>query len=103
MLIILVARSQHLPSLENAIVLNEFEIAGYSVSRVALICDKPPPDSPDFIVEATIDHRYCPECFKSGKFNRLPRQNKSGWCVTHQDKNPERTKRKLKSTNRGQI
>ena len=96
MLIILLARSQNLPSLENAIALEQFEIDVHSVSRVALICDKSPPDSPDYTIEAIIDPRYCPECFKEGKFNRLPGQNKSGWCWAHQDKNPARAKRKLK-------
>ena len=102
MLIILVTRSQYLSSLENAIVLNELEIAGIPVYRMALLCDKQPPDNPNYTVEAIIQDRYCPECFKSGKFNRLPGQNKSGWCWEHQDKNPARTKRK-QSKNRGQI
>ena len=109
MLIILLTRSQNLPSLESAIAdshdwddwaiidLQEFEINGQPVNRVALICDNPPPDSPDFTIEAIIDHRYCPECFKEGKFNRLPGQNKSGWCWPHQDKNPARARRKLKN------
>ena len=96
MLIILLTRSQHLPALESAIALEQFEIAGIPVYRTALICDKPPPDSPDFTVEAIINYRYCPECFKLGKFNQLPGQNKSGWCWPHQDKNPARARRKLK-------
>jgi hypothetical protein len=110
MLIVAVIRSDRLSLLQEAIAernkvsptewgifeLERFDIAGIAVSRIALLCDELPPEDKAIAIEAIIQDRYCPECFKSGKFNRLPGQNKSGWCWEHQDKNPERTIRKRK-------
>jgi hypothetical protein len=77
--------------------LMRFNIAGTPVSRIALLCDQPPPPFAEVAIEAVIDEcRYCPICFAEGTFRQLPPQNKSGYCTQHQDRNPLRSERKRK-------
>lgn len=111
MIVIAVVRSHRLPQLKEAIAnlnktqsppwaifeLERDDIAGIPISRIALLCDSLPLDGYEIAIEGVIQEgRYCPTCLEQGKFNALPPHNKSGWCAKHQDKNPERTKRKRK-------
>jgi hypothetical protein len=82
-----------------ASVVGRFDIAGISITRLALISTEPPPEELEIPIEFSMpipEARYCPECYANGELMRLPPQNRSGWCARHQDKNPERLKRKLK-------
>lgn len=82
-----------------ASVVGRFDIAGISITRLALISTEPPPEELEIPIEFSMpipESRYCPECFGEGNFNPLHPHNKSGWCNKHREKNPERTKRKLK-------
>lgn len=110
MLIICVVRSHRLPLLQEAIAernkvspvpwgifeLERLDLAGIPVSRIALLCDEEPPPDCDIAIEAIIQDKYCVECLKQGKFNRLQSHNLSGYCYPHREKNPERLNRKRK-------
>lgn len=110
MLVVAVIRSERLPLLQEAIAehnqfakipwgcseLERFRLGDITVSRIALVTDKPPPDDKEMAIEAVIDQDYCAECLKSGIFKKLKSHNHRGYCFVHRDKNPERTARKLK-------
>ena len=108
MIIICSVHSHRLPLLQEAIVkrnkvspvpwgifeLERLDISGVPVSRIALLCDEEPPPDKEIAIEAIIRDRYCAECLKQGVFNKLQKNNHSGWCYKHQDKSPERKHRK---------
>ena len=75
--------------------LQDYSLSGIALTRVALICDKPPEiivkKEINFSVEATISEaKYCNACLVLGKFTALNSRNNSGYCLEHRELDPKR-------------
>lgn len=92
-------RERDFPVPWQLIELEQFDISGILIARVALVCTEMPLKVGlewDFDpIESLIpDTRYCPECLKEDKFTLLPPQNKSGYCSKHRESDPVRKEKK---------
>ena len=76
----------------NLVKLQDYSLSGIALTRVALICDKPPKiKGINFSVEASIpETRYCVACLVLGKFTLLNARNSSGYCLEHREIDPKR-------------
>jgi hypothetical protein len=75
--------------------LQDYSLSGIGLTRVALICDKPPQiiakKGINFSTEAIIpETKYCDACLVLGKFTALNARNKSGYCLEHRELDPKR-------------
>jgi hypothetical protein len=75
--------------------LQDYSLSGIALTRVALICDKPPQiiakKGINFSTEAVIpETKYCVACLVLGKFTALNTRNKSGYCLEHRELDPKR-------------
>jgi hypothetical protein len=72
--------------------LQDYSLSGIALTRVALICDKPPQIiAKKGITEAIIpETKYCVACLVLGKFTALNTRNKSGYCLEHRELDPKR-------------
>lgn len=76
----------------NLIKLQDYSLSGIALTRVALICDKPPKiKGINFSVEVSIpETKYCVACLAIGKFTALNSRNSSGYCLEHRELDPKR-------------
>lgn len=79
----------------NLVKLQDYFLSGIPLTRVALICDKPPEiirkQGINFSLEASIpETRYCVACLVLGKFTPLNSRNSSGYCLEHREFDPKR-------------
>jgi hypothetical protein len=75
--------------------LQDYSLSGIALTRVALICDKPPQiiakKGINFSTEAVIpETKYCVACLVLGKFTPLNTRNNSGYCLEHRELDPKR-------------
>jgi len=75
--------------------LQDYFLSGIALTRVALVCDKPPEiikkKGINFSTEAIIpETRYCVACLVLGKFTALNSRNCSGYCFEHREIDPKR-------------
>lgn len=75
--------------------LQDYSLSGIALTRVALICDKPPEiiekKGINFFTEAIIpETKYCAACLLLGEFTALNSRNNSGYCLEHRELNPKR-------------
>lgn len=79
----------------NLVKLQDYSLSGISLTRVALICGKPPEiiekKGINFFTEAIIpETKYCAACLLLGKFTPLNIRNNSGYCLEHRELDPKR-------------
>jgi hypothetical protein len=79
----------------NLVKLQDYSLLGIPLTRVALICHKPPQiiakKGINFSVEISIpETRYCDACLVLGKFTALSSRNCSGYCLKHRELDPKR-------------
>jgi hypothetical protein len=79
----------------NFVKLQDYSLSSITLTRVALICDKPPEiiakKEINFSTEAIISEtKYCAACLVLGKFTPLNTRNKSGYCLEHRELDPKR-------------
>ena len=76
----------------NLVKLQDYSLSGIALTRVALICDKPPKiKGINFSVEVSIpETKYCVACLALGKFTALNSRNNSGYCLEHRELDPKR-------------
>jgi len=75
--------------------LQDYSLSGITLTRVALICDKPPQiiakKGINFSTETIIpETKYCAACLVLGKFTALNARNNSGYCLEHRELDPKR-------------
>jgi hypothetical protein len=75
--------------------LQDYSLSGIALTRVALICDKPPQiiakKGINFSTEAIIpETKYCAACLVLGEFTALNTRNNSGYCLEHRELDPKR-------------
>jgi hypothetical protein len=75
--------------------LQDYSLSGIGLTRVALICDKPPQiiakKGINTETEAVIpETKYCVACLVLGKFTALNARNNSGYCLKHRELDPKR-------------
>jgi hypothetical protein len=83
-----------LQKLHTLVKLQDYSLS-VGLTRVALICDKPPEiiakKGINFSTEAIIpETKYCAACLVLGKFTALNTRNKSGYCLEHRELDPKR-------------
>lgn len=79
----------------NLVKLQDYFLSGILLTRVALVCDKPPEiirkQGINFSLEASISEtRYCVACLILGQFTALNSRNSSGYCLEHREFDPKR-------------
>jgi hypothetical protein len=84
-----------LQKLYTLVKLQDYSLSGIILTRVALICDKPPQiiakKGINFSTEAVIpETKYCVACLVLGKFTALNARNNSGYCLEHRELDPKR-------------
>jgi hypothetical protein len=75
--------------------LQDCSLSGIALTKVALICDKPPEiiakKGINFSTETIIpETKYCAACLVLGKFTALNARNNSGYCLEHRELDPKR-------------
>ena len=75
--------------------LQDYSLSGIALTRVALVCDKPPEiikkKEINFSLEASIpETKYCAACLVLGEFTALNTRNNSGYCLEHRELDPKR-------------
>jgi hypothetical protein len=75
--------------------LQDYSVSGIALTKVALICDKPPEiiakKGINFSTETIIpETKYCAACLVLGKFTALNTRNNSGYCLEHRELDPKR-------------
>lgn len=81
----------------NLVKLQNYLLLGIALTRVALVCDKPPEiikkREIDFFLEASVpETKYCVACLVLGNFTPLNSRNSSGYCLEHRELDPKRKK-----------
>jgi hypothetical protein len=84
-----------LQKLYTLVKLQDYSLSGIALTRVALICDKPPgiiaKKGINFSTEAIIpETKYCAACLVLGEFTALNTRNNSGYCLEHRELDPKR-------------
>jgi hypothetical protein len=81
----------------NLVKLQNYLLLGIALTRVALVCDKPPEiikkREINFFLEASVpETKYCVACLLLGEFTALNSRNNSGYCLNHRELDPKRKK-----------
>ena len=81
----------------NLVKLQDYLLLGIALTRVALVCDKPPEiikkREINFFLEASVpETKYCVACLVLGNFTLLNSRNSSGYCLEHRELDPKRKK-----------
>ena len=78
----------------SVVTLETYFLADTEITRVAVLCNKIfEIQDVNCCIEAIIpDSNYCPECLKLNEFKKLTNSNRSGYCYTHRECDPNRKK-----------
>lgn len=81
----------------NLVKLQDYLLSGIALTRVALVCDKPPEiikkREINFFLEVSVPKtKYCVACLVLGNFTPLNSRNSSGYCLEHRELDPKRKK-----------